>query len=80
MRLAVSAATDEFSYERVIMGIQAGTTITVTFDAQQIAQLDCLLQEAEMFLYREESMQEFKKITQERVNNVFRALHAAGYR
>ena len=62
------------------MGIQAGTTITVTFDAKQIAQLDCILQEAEMFLYREPSMVEYKQRTQERVNNIFRALHAAGYR
>ena len=29
------------------MGIKAGTTITVTFDARQIAQLDCLLQNIE---------------------------------
>lgn len=62
------------------MGIKAGTTITVTFDAQQIAQLDVVLQEAEMFLYREPSMKEYKEKTQERVNNVYRALHAAGYR
>jgi len=62
------------------MGIAIGTTITVTFDAKQIAQLDCLLQEAEMFLYREPSMVEYKKNTEERVNNIYRALHAAGYR
>lgn len=62
------------------MGIKARTTITVTFDAQQIAQLDVVLQEAEMFLYREPSMKEYKEKTQERVNNVYRALHAAGYR
>lgn len=62
------------------MGIAIGTTITVTFDAQQIAQLDCLLQDAEMFLYREKGMEDYKKRTEERVNNVFRALHAAGYR
>lgn len=62
------------------MGIKAGTTITVTFDAQQIAQLDCLLQEAEIYLYPEPSMIEYKKRIEERVNNVYRALHAAGYR
>lgn len=62
------------------MGIQAGTTITVTFDAQQIAQLDCLLQDAEMYLYNEKGMELYKERTEERVNNVFRALHAAGYR
>ena len=62
------------------MGIKAGTTITVTFDAKQIAQLDCVLQEAEMFLYREPSMKEYKENTEERVNNIYRALHAAGYR
>lgn len=61
------------------MGILAGTTITVTFDAQQIAQLDCILQDAYMHLYPD-SMPEYKERTQERVTNVFRALHAAGYR
>lgn len=61
------------------MGIAIGTTITVTFDAQQIAELDCLLQDAEMFLYPD-TMPEHQKRTQERVLNVFRALHAAGYR
>lgn len=61
------------------MGIQAGTTITVTFDAQQIAQLDCVLQDAYMHLYPD-SMPEYKKRTEERVTNIFRALHAAGYR
>jgi hypothetical protein len=62
------------------MGIAIGTTITVTFDARQIAQLDCLLQEAEMHLYREPEMAEYKKMNVERVNNIFNALHAAGYR
>ena len=62
------------------MGIAVGTTITVTFDAQQIAQLDCLLQDAEMFLYREQGMEQYKERTEQRVNNIFRALHAAGYR
>jgi len=62
------------------MGIAIGTTITVTFDAKQIAQLDCLLQEAEMHLYTEPSMIEYKKNIEERVNNIYRALHAAGYR
>jgi len=61
------------------MGIKAGTTITVTFDAQQIAQLDCLLQDAEMHLYPD-TMPEYQKRTVERVNNIYRALHAAGYR
>ena len=61
------------------MGIKAGTTITVTFDARQIAELDCLLQDAEMHLYPD-TMPEHQKRTQERVLNVFRALHAAGYR
>lgn len=62
------------------MGIAIGTTITVTFNAQQIAQLDCLLQDAELFLYNEQGMETYKQKTQDRVNNVFRALHAAGYR
>lgn len=62
------------------MGIKAGTTITVTFDAKQIAQLDCLLQEAEMFLWDEQSENARYELTSERVNNIYRALHAAGYR
>jgi hypothetical protein len=60
------------------MGIAIGTTITVTFDAQQIAQLDCLLQEVETLTYNDSP--ERKRITENRVNNVFKALHAAGYR
>ena len=60
------------------MGIAIGTTITVTFDAKQIAQLDCVLQEFEMKNYMQEN--EHQKINVERVDNVFRALHAAGYR
>jgi len=61
------------------MGIQVGTTITVTFDAQQISQLDCLLQNIETLSEMFES-ENRSKITADRVNNVFRALHAAGYR
>ena len=61
------------------MGIAVDTTITVTFNAQQIAQLDCLLQHvetlSEMF---ENSERAF--VTSTRVLNVYRALHAAGYR
>ena len=60
------------------MGIAIGTTITVTFDAKQIAQLDCVLQEYEMKNYMQEN--EHQKINVERVDNIFRALHAAGYR
>jgi hypothetical protein len=60
------------------MGIAIGTTITVTFDARQIAQLDCVLQEFEMMNYKEET--EHQKINVERVNNIFKALHEAGYR
>jgi hypothetical protein len=60
------------------MGIAVGTTITVTFDARQIAQLDCLLQEIETLTYNDSP--ERKKITEDRVNNVFKALHEAGYR
>lgn len=60
------------------MGIARGTTITVVFDAQQIAQLDCVLQEFEMANYKQEN--EYQKINVERVNNIFRALHSAGYR
>lgn len=62
------------------MGIEIGTTITVTFDARQIAQLDCILQDAEMYLYNEAGMEEYKARMIERVNNVFAAIHAAGYR
>lgn len=61
------------------MGIAIGTTLTVTFDARQIAQLDCLLQEIELLSSFNESPQR-NKITEERVNNVYKALHAAGYR
>ena len=53
-------------------------TITVTFDARQIAQLDCVLQEFEMMNYKQEN--EHQKINVERVYNIFRALHEAGYR
>ena len=60
------------------MGIAIGTTITVTFDAKQIAQLDCVVQEFEMKNYMQEN--EHQKINVERVDNIFRALHAAGYR
>jgi hypothetical protein len=60
------------------MGIAIGTTLTVTFDARQIAQLDCLLQEVETLTYNDSP--ERKRITEDRVNNVFKALHAAGYR
>jgi ABC-type enterochelin transport system substrate-binding protein len=61
------------------MGIKAGTTITVTFDAQQIAQLDCLLQNVEELSAIFERPDQAEN-TQKRVINVFRALHAAGYR
>lgn len=61
------------------MGIAIGTTITVEFDAQQIAQLDCLLQNVEALSEMFDSP-ERAKITNERVVNVFRALHKAGYR
>jgi len=61
------------------MGIKAGTTITVTFDAQQIAQLDCLLQNVEELSSIFERPDQAEN-TQKRVANVFRALHAAGYR
>ena len=61
------------------MGIAIGTTITVEFDANQIAQLDVLLQEVEtlsdMFDTPERSAR-----TGARVANVYRALHKAGYR
>jgi len=60
------------------MGIAIGTTITVTFDARQIAQLDCVLQEFEMMNYKQEN--EYQKINVKRVYNIFRALHEAGYR
>jgi hypothetical protein len=60
------------------MGIKAGTTITVTFDARQIAELDVLLQLIEMDNYQQRD--EYEKRNCERINNVFRALHQAGYR
>lgn len=61
------------------MGIAIGTTITVEFDAQQIAQLDCLLQNVETLSEMFDSP-ERAEITKTRVVNVFRALHKAGYR
>ena len=61
------------------MGIAIGTTITVTFDAQQIAQLDVVLQNSEALSEMFDSP-ERAKINQDRVNNVYRALHGAGYR
>jgi len=61
------------------MGIKAGTTITVTFDAQQIAQLDVVLQNSEALSEMFDSP-ERAKINQDRVNNIYRALHGAGYR
>ena len=60
------------------MGIAIGTTITVTFDARQIAQLDCVLQEFDMQNWEQKN--EHEKINVERVNNIFKALHEAGYR
>ena len=62
------------------MGIEVGTTITVEFDARQIAQLDLVLQQAEMYLFNEQGMEQNKKGIEERVNNIYRALHKAGYR
>lgn len=62
------------------MGIAVGTTITVEFDAQQIAQLDLVLQQAEMYLFNEPEMATHKKGIQDRVDNIYRALHKAGYR
>ena len=61
------------------MGIAIGTTITVEFDAQQVAQLDLLLQEVETLSEMFDSKERSER-TKERVLNVFRALHAAGYR
>ena len=61
------------------MGIAIGTTITVTFDAQQIAQLDCLLQNVETLSEMFESS-ERAFVNSTRVINVYRARHAAGYR
>lgn len=61
------------------MGIKAGTTITVTFDAQQIAQLDVTLQNAEALSEMFDSP-ERAQITKDRVINIYRALHGAGYR
>lgn len=62
------------------MGIEVGTTITVEFDARQIAQLDLVLQQAEMYLFTEPEMAIHKKGIEERVENIYRALHKAGYR
>jgi hypothetical protein len=61
------------------MGIAIGTTITVEFDAYQIAQLDCLLQNVEELSSIFERADQAAN-TKVKVANVFKALHKAGYR
>jgi hypothetical protein len=60
------------------MGIKMGTTITVEFTAEQVAQLDCLLQQVDIQNFKQET--DYQKKNVEWVNNVFSALHKAGYR
>jgi hypothetical protein len=62
------------------MGIQVGTTITVVFDAEQIAKLDSLLQAYEMFTYDPVTDPQRYQKAQEDVAKIYRALHKAGYR
>ena len=62
------------------MGIQIGSKISIEFDAQQIAELDIVLQQAEMFLYNEEGSEERKIRNEDRIHNIYRAIHKAGYR
>lgn len=59
------------------MGIEIGTTLTVTFTAEEIAKLDCLLQVA-MWQYEETNVHYFKH--HERIASVYSALGRAGYR
>ena len=59
------------------MGIKAGTTISITFDAQQISQLDVVLQDYEMMM---NSRPERAELATDWVNNIYKALHEAGYR
>jgi uncharacterized protein (UPF0335 family) len=62
------------------MGIQIGSKISVEFDAQQIAQLDNILQSAEAFLYNEEGSEVRKARLEDQISNIYKAIHGAGYR
>ena len=59
------------------MGIAIGTTLTVTFTAEELAKLDCLLQVA-MWQYDENNVHYFHH--HERIASVYSALGRAGYR
>ena len=59
------------------MGIEIGTTLTVTFTAEELAKLDCLLQ-LSMFEYKETDPHYFHH--HERIASVYSALGRAGYR
>jgi hypothetical protein len=59
------------------MGIEIGTTLNVTFTAEELAKLDCLLQLA-YFQYPETDTHYFHH--RERIASVYHALSKAGYR
>jgi hypothetical protein len=59
------------------MGIEIGTTLTVTFTAEEIAKLDCLLQ-LSYFEYKETDPHYYQH--HERIASVYHALSKAGYR
>lgn len=59
------------------MGIEIGTTLTVTFTAEEIAKLDCLLQLA-YFEYKETDPHYLQH--HQRIASVYHALSRAGYR
>lgn len=62
------------------MGIQIGSTISVEFNAEQIAQLDNILQSADAFLYNEEGSESRKDRLEGQISNIYKAIHQAGYR
>ena len=59
------------------MGIQIGTTLSVTFTAEEIAKLDCLLQ-LSMFEYDDTDPHNANH--RERIASIYNALYRAGYR
>jgi hypothetical protein len=59
------------------MGIEIGTTLNVTFTAEELAKLDCLLQLA-YFQYPETDSHYYQH--RERIASVYHALSKAGYR
>jgi hypothetical protein len=59
------------------MGIEIGTTLNVTFTAEELAKLDCLLQLA-YFEYKETDSRYLQH--HQNIASVYHALSKAGYR